>query len=180
MTQSRRLRERYSRLQMTKLLRNGLLFLAIHAVAAVPGSPDAAFETFKGLQGKWAIHSEGKTLSIEMTYEVGSKGSIVTEQFGKELSVIYRDGQSLLMTHFCNGGNQPRLRLKDLNVPGLLEFEMFDITNLKSPDAAHVQRIIYRVIDDKKFASSEKSVGHPYAPMGAGGSARPAREPDVG
>ena len=86
-----------------------------------------------------------------MTYEVGSKGSIVTEQFRKELSVIYRDGQSLLMTHFCNGGNQPRLRLKDLNVPGLLEFEMFDMTNLKSPDAAHVQRIIYRVIDDKKF-----------------------------
>jgi hypothetical protein len=30
------------------------------------------------------------------------------------------------------------------------------------------------------FASSEKSVGHRYAPMGAGNSARAAREPDVG
>jgi len=30
------------------------------------------------------------------------------------------------------------------------------------------------------FASSEKSVGHRYAPMGAGSSARAAREPDVG
>jgi hypothetical protein len=151
MTQSRRLRERYSRLQMTKLLRNGLLFLAIHAVTAAPGSPDAAFETFKGLQGKWAIQSDGKTLSIEMTYEVGSKGSIVTEQFGKELSVIYRDGQSVLMTHFCNGGTQPRLRLRESSQPGVLEFEMFDITNLKSADAAHVQRIIYRIVDDRKF-----------------------------
>jgi two-component system chemotaxis response regulator CheY len=31
-----------------------------------------------------------------------------------------------------------------------------------------------------KSASSEKSVGHRYAPMGAGSSARAAREPDVG
>ena len=32
----------------------------------------------------------------------------------------------------------------------------------------------------QKFASSEKSVGHRYAPMGTGSSARAAREPDVG
>ena len=34
------------------------------------------------------------------------------EQFGKELSVFYRDGRSLLMTHFCNAGSQARLRLR--------------------------------------------------------------------
>lgn len=132
---------------MTKLSKIGVLFLAIRAVSAAPVSYETAFETFKSLQGKWAIQSDGKTLSIEMTYDVGSKGSIVTEQFGKELSVIYRDGQDLLMTHFCNGGNQPRLRLKKSTPPGILEFEMFDITNLKSPDAAHVQRVIYRIVD---------------------------------
>jgi hypothetical protein len=136
---------------MTKLFMIGLLLLTIHGVSAAPESSEAAFETFKGLQGKWAIQSEGKNLSIEMTYEVGSKGSIVTEQFGKELSVIYRDGSSLLMTHFCNGGTQPRLRLNPSSRPGVLEFEMFDITNLKSPDAAHVQKINYRIIDDRKF-----------------------------
>jgi hypothetical protein len=136
---------------MTKLSKTGLLFLLIRAVAAAPASSETAFETFKSLQGKWAIQSDGKTLSIEMHYEVGSKGSIVTEQFGKELSVIYRDGQDLVMTHFCNGGNQPRLRLKKSTPPGLLEFEMFDITNLKSPDAAHVQKVIYRIVDEHKM-----------------------------
>jgi hypothetical protein len=85
----------------------------------------------------------------EMTYEIGSKGSIVTEQFGKELSVFYRDGQSLLMTHFCNAGNQPRLRLRENTRPGVFEFQMFDITNLQSADADHVERVVYRIIDDK-------------------------------
>jgi hypothetical protein len=64
-----------------------LLFLMLAASAAL-GSSETAFETFKGFEGKWAIRSGQKTLSIEMTYQVGSKGSIVTEQFGKELSVL--------------------------------------------------------------------------------------------
>ena len=93
--------------------------------------------------------SGGKTITTVMTYDVGSKDSIVTEQFGKELTVIHRDGQDLQMTHFCNAGNQPRLRLKKSRSPGLFEFEMFDITNLRKPDEAHVQKIIYRIVDDK-------------------------------
>lgn len=131
-----------------------LLLVVMTAACAGQGIAGGAFKTFKtfqGLQGKWAIQSNGKTLSIEMSYDIGSKGSIVTEQFGKELSVIYRDGQSLLMTHFCNGGTQPRLRLKENTPPGRLEFEMFDITNLKSPEAAHVQRIIYTIVTDRKI-----------------------------
>ena len=129
----------------------GLLFLMIHSDSAAVNSSETAFQTFKSLQGKWAIQSGGKTQPIEMTYEVGSKGSIVTEQFGKELSVIYRDGQSLLMTHFCNAGNAPRLRLRDSSQPRVMEFETFDVTNLKSADAAHVERIIYKIVDDKKM-----------------------------
>jgi len=84
-----------------------------------------------------------------MTYESGSKGSIVTEQFGKELSVFYRDGQSLLMTHFCNAGNQPRLRLRENTRPGVFEFQMFDITNVQSAGRDHVERVVYRIVDDK-------------------------------
>lgn len=81
-------------LKTTKSFKIGLLLLTIHAVSAAFGSAETTFETFKGLEGRWAIQSEGKTLSIEMTYAAGSKGSIVMEQFGKELSVIYRDGES--------------------------------------------------------------------------------------
>ena len=125
-----------------------LLCLTIGASAAL-GSSETAFETFKGFEGKWAIRSGQKTLPFEMTYEIGSKGSIVTEQFGKELSVFYRDGGNLLMTHFCNAGNQPRLRLRENTGPGVFEFQMFDITNLQSADADHVEKVVYRIVDDK-------------------------------
>jgi len=136
---------------MIKFLRLVLLLSLLSAPLVAAGSSERAFETFKSLHGKWAIQSSGKTLPIEMTYEVGSNGSIVMEQFGKELSVIYLDGKSLLMTHFCNGGNQPRLRLKENARPGTFEFEMFDITNLKDADAPHVQRIVYKIMDEGKI-----------------------------
>lgn len=150
-----------------------LLFLMLAASTAL-GSSETAFETFKGFEGKWAIRSGQKALPIEMTYEGGSKGSIVTEQFGKELSVFYRDGQSLLMTHFCNAGNQPRLRLRENTQPGVFEFEMFDITNLQSANADHVERVIYRIVDDKtidleivwKHGKSEESEKYTLTRLG--------------
>jgi hypothetical protein len=116
------------------------------------GDGSAAFEAFKGFSGTWSIQSGDKTLPFKMTYDTGSKDSIVTELFGRELSVFYRDGQNLLMTHFCNAGNQPRLRLKESNRPGYFEFEMFDITSLADPqESAHFHRAIYQVLDDKRI-----------------------------
>jgi hypothetical protein len=112
---------------------------------------EVSFEALKSLQGTWSIYSDGKLMATQMTYGVGSKGSIVTEQFGKELSVFYRDGRSLLMTHFCNAGSQPRLRLTESSSPGRLQFDMFDITNLAERSEAHVQRIIYKIVDNRRI-----------------------------
>ena len=79
------------------------------------------------------------------------KGSIVTEQFGKELSVFHLNGDGVEMIHFCNAGNQPRLRMKKTSPSNVLAFEMFDISNLKSVATPHVQRIIYNILNSKKM-----------------------------
>jgi hypothetical protein len=144
---------------MNHCLKIAFLFLTLQAPHLVKGDSAIAFEAFKGFPGTWEIRSNGKTLPIAMSYEVDSKGSIVTEQFGKELSVIYQDGQNLLMTHFCNGGNRPRLQLTPAGSPGVFEFEMFDITNLKSADAAHVERMIYKVTNRSGNSLAGRHVG---------------------
>src|SRR5262252_11106701 len=93
----------------------GLLTLTLSgpAVASTVSAGELApFEVFQSLKGAWMIRAGDNALPFDMTYAVGSNGTIVTEQFGKELSVFYRDGGSFVMTHFCNRGNQPRLKLK--------------------------------------------------------------------
>jgi hypothetical protein len=136
---------------MNKIIAGLVGVLLCGQAAAATGRAAAAFATLRDLQGKWTIQSGAKTLNIQMTYDTGSKGSIVTEQFGKELSVFYRNGNELLMTHFCNAGNQPRLRLREDTPPGTLEFDMFDITNLADPADAHVQKAIYRRVNENQF-----------------------------
>jgi hypothetical protein len=115
--------------------------------SAAPVSTETDFNVLKDLQGNWKIDAEGKPLGIQMSYDVGSKQSIVTELFGKELSVFYRNGRTVEMVHFCNADNQPRLRLKETSEPGVLDFEMFAITNLSTPETPHVQEVIYRILD---------------------------------
>jgi len=124
-----------------------VLSILICGLSAARVGPDADFDRIKALQGNWKIEAEGKPLGIEMSYDVGSKESIVAERFGKELSIFYRNGQAVEMIHFCNVGNQPRLRLKDVREPDVLDFEMFAITNLCTPDTPHVQEIIYKMLD---------------------------------
>jgi hypothetical protein len=123
------------------------LFCLGPTCSALLADEPTPFEVFKSLQGEWSINAGDKTLPFHMTYALASNGSIVTEQFGKELSVFYSDEDDLLMTHFCNRGNQPRLRLKAGGAVGRYEFVMFDITNLKDPSDDHVRAIIYEIPD---------------------------------
>ena len=138
---------------MKSFFRIVLLLLLLQAPHMANGNSEIAFNTFKGFRGKWVIQSTGKTLPIEMTSTVGSNGSIVTEQFGKELSVIYRNGQESSHDPLLQRRQPATLAPKGKRGgPGLFEFDMFDITNLKNEDAAHVEKITYTVTDDKKIA----------------------------
>ena len=103
------------------------------------------FESFKNLKGSWTIKSNNKKLSIKMVYDTGSRGNIVTENFGKELSVISKDGESTILTHFCNRGHQSRLKLQKQSSKEIFIFKSFDRLNLESEKSAYVQKIIYTV-----------------------------------
>jgi hypothetical protein len=136
-----------------KLIKRLLIFIGFVFLAntSYANTTTATLDLFKSLKGHWSIKdiASGKSLPFEMTYDLASRDSIVTEQFGKELSVFYQDKNDLLMTHYCNRGNQPRLKLVSGSDAKTIQFEMMDITNLESPDDPHVQKIIYRILDDK-------------------------------
>jgi hypothetical protein len=108
-------------------------------------------DSFKKLEGTWSIQTGGKTLNIQVTYQLASKGTIVTEQFGRELSVFAMDGAALTMTHYCNVGNQPRLRLKPQSAQNVYEFDLLEVIRPMSAPADHVERVIYQFLNDKRI-----------------------------
>jgi hypothetical protein len=95
---------------------------ALAQAAEIPPTPspaDAAFLRLKSLEGEWIDTSgssagKGKTGAI---WRVTSGGSAVIETVfpgtsHEMVSVYTREGDSIVMSHYCAMGNQPRMRAK--------------------------------------------------------------------
>jgi hypothetical protein len=54
------------------------------------------------------------------------------------VTVFHLDGRRLMLTHYCSGGNHPRMTARAS--PGAsLEFTTIDVANLRSPAEGHMQ-----------------------------------------
>jgi hypothetical protein len=75
----------------------------------------------------------------------------MSEILGHEdmISMFNLDGPNrLLLTHYCAVGNQPRMEASVSPDGKTITFNFVDATNLASPEAAHMQRMILALLDD--------------------------------
>ncbi len=124
-----------------------IAILAI-ALAAAPAlarpadlsAAEAGFEKVKSLAGDWqGKDPEGKPVTL--TYKVISGGSAVMEEMshGSMVTMYHLDGGHLMLTHYCEAKNQPRMRTTGLTADGkTLDFAFLDATNLTRPTDPHM------------------------------------------
>jgi hypothetical protein len=115
-----------------------------------------ALEQIKSLAGDWTGTAEWSgarsgTYPMNASYYVTGNGSALVENLISEgapvmTSVYHLDGADLRMTHFCGAQNQPRLKADRIDQRAI-DFGFVDITNLKSPDGAHVHGLEMRFVD---------------------------------
>jgi hypothetical protein len=117
----------------------------------------AAFEKLRALSGDWegtfawsgARNATGK---MDARYYTTGNGSALVENLIVDgtpsmTSVYHLDGSDLRLTHFCAAQNQPRLKATALDPDnGQITFSFVDITNLRSPEAGHVQGVEVRFL----------------------------------
>ncbi len=106
------------------------------AAGGATGPADTGWEKLKSLAGDWSATVDGKPFSV--SYKVVSNGTAVMETIdgseAKQMVTMYhKDGSTLLMTHYCAMGNQPRMRAAGLE-GGKLDFRFVDAANLASPE----------------------------------------------
>lgn len=132
-----------------------ILLLAAFALAAVAASAQTdaqkAFNAIKNMPGTW----EGKTpdgRDVRVDFKVTAGGSaVMSEILGHEdmVSMFHLDGANrLLLTHYCAAGNQPRMEASVSPDGKTITFTFVDATNLATPDAGHMQRMILTMIDE--------------------------------
>jgi hypothetical protein len=137
---------------MTKRTRTLILAaIALSAACAVAQTEaEKAFAAIKNMPGTW----EGTSVEgpVKVNFKVtGGGSSIISEIVGKEdmISMIHMDGPNrLLLTHYCAMGNQPRMEATVSPDGKTFTFNYVDATNLATPDAGHMQRMILTLLDD--------------------------------
>ncbi|HZI95503.1 MAG TPA: hypothetical protein VFE84_14750 [Patescibacteria group bacterium] len=113
----------------------GLLLAVVCAMGAAPARAaeqhNAGFDKLKTLVGEWdAKTSEGAT--VKVTYKLMSAGTALMETIGaNDMATLYHpDGDAVMLTHYCEANNQPRMRASRLSADGsTLDFKFVDVTN---------------------------------------------------
>ena len=116
--------------------------ISLSAGAAEP--PDPTWQKLTSLVGDWQGTNGGKPVSV--SYRLVSNGTALMETLEDDhssqmITLYHADGASILMTHFCSMGNQPRMRAQRLE-GGRLEFAYLDASNLRSSDEFRMTHLV--------------------------------------
>jgi hypothetical protein len=120
------------------------LFLTGSSNAQGTSPAASAFERLKALEGEWvdADGAFGAKGAVAVTYRITGGGTAVVETFpvgtaGEMVTVYHKDGNDLLLTHYCSAGNQPRMRAKSFDGKALA-FEFDGGTNIDPKVTSHM------------------------------------------
>lgn len=126
-----------------------LVLLLPASVSYAQSDAQKAFNQLKTLAGAW----QGKDpagRAVRVAFRTTSNGSaLMSEIMGEEdmITMFHLDGDRLLMTHYCGAGNQPRMKATASHDGKTITFDFLDATNLASPEAGHMHRMVLTVID---------------------------------
>jgi len=121
--------------------------------AAAPSDAQKTFEKMKMLLGSWQGTIMGKPVNITM--RLASSGTTILHEATSdspppdhEITMFYVDGDRLLATHYCDGGNRARLDGKMLPDEKTIEFSFLDVAG--STQGGLVKRLAFNIIDANK------------------------------
>lgn len=130
---------------------------SVFAKSENTAKPNAMFTDLKGLEGNWVgTHKTEKgEEKVPVNYALSSGGSILVEKMfageKKEMMSVYHPaGESVLMTHYCSLGNQPRMRLSEHH-GNVFQFKFQDASNIGKKDP-HMHELKVTLEDDQHFS----------------------------
>lgn len=156
---------RRSRAHLVGAIAVGIVATVSLRSAAAPATDatsvaEAAFVRLQSLAGDWEGRSS-QGWSGTSRIEVIARGSVVlfTSQTGAHpgetmATAIHRDGDRLLLTHYCVARNQPRLVASEISADGArLRFTFLDGTNLASRDRGHMDSVVFELLEPDRYIS---------------------------
>src|SRR5271165_1023221 len=133
--------------------------------AATQSDAQKSFDKIKSLAGTWEgpvttvpkMEGMGDNTRTEVSLRVTSRGNaLVHEMKGAgttddptkndhPVTMFYLDGDRLLLTHYCDAGNRPRMTARTSPDGKTVEFDFLDVSG--STEYGHMQHAVFTIID---------------------------------
>ena len=143
-----------------KSLRNTLFVVLISLTAVAFGQSDAqkSFDKLKTLSGSWEgrvttfppqAEVQGKHLRLSLR-ETSMGNALMHEpkidnRMDDPITMFYVDGDRLLLTHYCDAGNRPRMAARISPDGKTVEFDFLDVAG--STQYGHMHHAVFTFVD---------------------------------
>ncbi len=126
--------------------------------AATQTDARKSFDKLKTLAGSWegrvttfpqAAEIEGKLMQVSL--RVTSMGNTLVHEMTADgrpdhpVTMLYLDGDRLLLTHYCDAGNRPRMAATTSPDGKTVEFDFLDVAG--GTQYGHMHHAVFTVID---------------------------------
>jgi hypothetical protein len=128
-----------------------VVLMSLSTLALAQSDAQKSFDKLKTLAGSWEGTMDGKPLLV--TLRVTSMGSaLMHEMTGggtpeDPITMFHLDGDRLILNHYCDSGNQPRMAGTISPDGKTITFNFLDATNLLSSQPGHMQHVVFNFID---------------------------------
>ena len=142
-----------------------LLVSAVATPATLASDAAKIFDRLKGMEGTWSGTSlgsgeaAGESADVEHVFELSANGTVVMETMmpgtdHEMINMYHLDGDDLVLTHYCAGGNQPTMKLNATrSTEGQLVFDFTGGTNLDATADPHIHAARLEFDDDGTLVS---------------------------
>lgn len=120
-----------------------------------------AFTLLKTLAGRWQgpfLNPEtGKPVTMEASFHVTSRGNAIVHEmkgagdaddpakYDHPVTMMYLDGANLILTHYCDAGNRPRMAARLSPDGKQIDFDFVDVAGPVSH--GHMQHVTITLVD---------------------------------
>lgn len=147
-----------------------LVMLSLSTVAfsqseAQKSDAQKSFDQMKNLAGSWQgpvsvnppQHEMGNGSLMQVSLRVTSRGNALVHEmkdpskpddpvrYDHPLTMFYLDDNRLLLTHYCDAGNRPRMKARTSPDGKTVEFDFLDIAG--NTQYGHMQHAVFTAID---------------------------------
>jgi len=143
-----------------------VVLMSLSTIVFAQSDAQKSFDKLKALAGTWQgpvttvpkMEQMGDNTLTQVSLRVTSRGNALVHEmkaagqaddpsrYDHPVTMFYLDSDRLLLTHYCDAGNRPRMAARTSPDGKTVEFDFLDVAG--STQYGHMEHAVFTIVDD--------------------------------